>query len=155
MTSEAGTVGTRRPRTQAAKRATQATQPPTTGPTTPPMSNETVRTEAVPSGPGRPGRTATVNLPFVTAQFRLPDVEVPRVSGREVMYAANAARSYLPAPPRLAYFAGLGLAAAFEVIEWPVAVAIGAGTVIARAGDRGGSVADRFRATPQTAATGL
>jgi hypothetical protein len=111
MTTTAETAGARRPRSQPRK-------------------------EAEPMEPVREGRTATVNLPFVTAQFRVPNVPmpsvpIPSVSARDVLFAANAAKSYLPSPPRLAYYAGLGLAAAFEVIEWPVAVAIGAGTVVA------------------------
>jgi hypothetical protein len=51
--------------------------------------------------------TATVNLPFV---------------------------SYLPSPGQAAYFGGL--AALLEVLEWPVALAIGAGTALmGRSGD--------------------
>jgi hypothetical protein len=120
-TETAGSAGTRRPRGQAAK-------------------------EPEPVEPVRAGRTATVNLPFVTAQFRVPEVHMPPVSARDVAVAANAARAYLPPPPRLAYYAGLGLAAALEVIEWPVAVAIGAGTVIARRDRREGD-AERFRSS--------
>ncbi|RVW02712.1 hypothetical protein [Rhodococcus xishaensis] len=37
----------------------------------------------------------------------------------------------VPHPDQLAYFAALGLLAAFEVIDWPVAVAIAAGHVLA------------------------
>ncbi|MEV5710339.1 hypothetical protein [Actinoallomurus sp. NPDC052274] len=33
----------------------------------------------------------------------------------------------LPPPEKLIYYAGLGLLAAFEVVEWPVALVIGAG----------------------------
>ena len=96
-------------------------------------------TTAVPAGtaegrvaPPSERRTATVNLPFVTAQFRRPEMHVPRLPGRqEVGAAANVAQSFLPPPERLVYYAGLGALAAFEVVEWPVAVAIAAGTAIA------------------------
>jgi hypothetical protein len=85
-----------------------------------------------PRGTASERRTATVNLPFVTAQFRRPEMHVPRLPGRqEVGAAAGVAQSFLPPPERLVYYAGLGALAAFEVVEWPVAVAIAAGTAIA------------------------
>ncbi|WP_433611540.1 hypothetical protein [Prescottella agglutinans] len=37
----------------------------------------------------------------------------------------------VPSPDHLAYYAALGLLAAFEVIEWPVAVAIAVGHALA------------------------
>jgi hypothetical protein len=37
----------------------------------------------------------------------------------------------VPPPDRLAYFAGLGVLAAIEVIEWPIALVIGAGHLLA------------------------
>jgi uncharacterized membrane protein YjdF len=40
-------------------------------------------------------------------------------------------------PAELAYYAGLGVLAAVELIEWPVAVVVGAGTALARAGGGG------------------
>lgn len=102
----------------------------------------------------RDGRTATVRLPFVTAQFRAPEVHLPRLSGREISDAAGSVASMLPPPGKLAYYTGLGALAAFEVIEWPVAVAIGAGTAVAQ---RARSEAERRRDTQpaegETAAT--
>jgi hypothetical protein len=87
-------------------------------------------------------RTATVNLPFVTAQFRLPELPVDRLRAMspELGQVARGAASFLPPPERLAYYTGLGALAAFQVIEWPVAVAIGAGTAVA--GRSRGSGAD-------------
>lgn len=92
------------------------------------------------SGETDRGRTATINLPFVTAQVRvpqlgrprLPHVPAPRVSRQEMGALARGAGAMLPAPKEMAYYAGLGALAALELIEWPVAVAIGAGTVVAR-----------------------
>src|SRR5918997_2615969 len=54
-------------------------------------------TGAEPAGhaAGRP-RTATVNLPFVTAQFRAPDLHLP--SRGEVGAAARGIASFLPSP---------------------------------------------------------
>lgn len=80
-------------------------------------------------------RSATVNLPFVTAQFRAPQVHMPHVPtphlGRqELSAAAHTARSFLPPPKQALYFAGLAVLAAVEVIEWPVAAAIGIGTAV-------------------------
>lgn len=40
-------------------------------------------------------------------------------------------RVRLPPPERLVYYAGLGLLAVFEVVEWPVALVIGIGHVLA------------------------
>ncbi|ACC39199.1 conserved hypothetical protein [Mycobacterium marinum M] len=54
----------------------------------------------------REGETFVVNLPFVG------QVEVPR-------------------PEQLAYYGGLAALAALELIEWPVAVVIAAGHVMA------------------------
>ena len=76
----------------------------------------------------------TVNLPGVEATFHQPDHIIP--TGEDLSNAADTVRSYLPSRQMTAWFGGLGLLAAFSVIEWPVAAAIGVGTVVAR---RGGS----------------
>lgn len=98
-------------------------------------------------------RSTTVDLPFVHAEFRAPDLHLPRVptprvampnlpnlpNRAEFTSALGVVRSFLPPPRQLAYFGALGVLAAVELIEWPVAVAIGVGTAIAgRAGQRGG-----------------
>ncbi|WP_052371374.1 hypothetical protein [Amycolatopsis taiwanensis] len=76
-------------------------------------------------------RTAKVDLPFVTAEFR-----VPQLPNREDM--AETARSLMPSAREAAYYGGLMLLAAFEMIEWPVAAAIGVGAaVLGRGHDRG------------------
>ena len=41
------------------------------------------------------------------------------------------ARVRLPAPPKLAYYVGLAAMAAFEFIDWPVALVIAAGHEVA------------------------
>ncbi len=79
-------------------------------------------------------KTATLNLPFVTAEFRMPKLHLP--GRREVADAGRTVVGFLPPPSRLAYYGGLGMVAALGVIEWPVAVAIGAGTWIAQRGRR-------------------
>jgi hypothetical protein len=91
-------------------------------------------TGAEPEGRAAAGtRTATVNLPFVTAQFRAPDLHVP--SRKEVGAAARGVASFLPSPKAALYFGGLAVTAALEIIEWPVAVAIGVGTALAGQGE--------------------
>ncbi|MCE0763240.1 hypothetical protein LWC35_10020 [Pseudonocardia kujensis] len=89
--------------------------------------------------PDRPGegrfeghRSATVNLPFVTAQFRAPDLHAPRRGDLEA--AARGARSMLPSGRSLLFFGGLAVTAAVGVIEWPVAAAIGVGSALASRG---------------------
>jgi hypothetical protein len=129
-------------------------------------------TDAPSTGVQRPPRSATVNLPFVTAEFRMPQVHLPTVhlpavhlpavhlpavhlpavhlpavrppslptpgsprptqqAPQEPAPAASGSDSPLFSRDRLVYYLGLGALAALEVIEWPVAVAIGVGTAIA------------------------
>jgi hypothetical protein len=89
-------------------------------------------------GEGR--RTATLNLPFVTAQFRRPDLHLPRLGRPDVGAAAGAAaaKARSLSPAELAYYAGLGVLTVVELIEWPVALVVGAGTALARSGRTGG-----------------
>jgi hypothetical protein len=79
-----------------------------------------------------------LNLPFVTAQFRKPDLHLPRLGRRKTGTGAVAAKARSLSAAEIAYFAGLGLLAAVELIEWPVALAVGAGTALARSGHDGG-----------------
>lgn len=74
-----------------------------------------------------PPRTAKIDLPFVTAEFRVPQLRMPKVNRDEVVAAA---RALIPSPREAAYYGGLALLAAFEVLEWPVAAAIGVGTAV-------------------------
>jgi hypothetical protein len=71
--------------------------------------------------------TAHVNLPLMSAEFRAPQLPKPG----QLVQAAGAATSFLPPRDRLLYYGGLGTAAVLGVIEWPVAIAIGAGVAIA------------------------
>lgn len=108
-------------------------------------------TQAKPSAPSTKPTTAsakkdsegmTVRLPFVTAEFhrpdlRLPEIPMPDVRGT-VNNVASSVRDNLPSREEVAYFGGLGLLAALSVIEWPVAAAIGVGTVVAQRASGGG-----------------
>lgn len=69
-----------------------------------------------------------VQLPFVTAEFHRPDVQLPQ----DVEGAIGAVRKNLPPPEQLVYYGGLAALAVFSVIEWPVAAAIGVGTAVAQ-----------------------
>jgi hypothetical protein len=116
------------------------TTPPTDQPagetTTTPAQGGTLTEDVRPSEPaegraeGR--RSATVNLPFVTAQFRAPDLHLP---GRDdVAGAARGVRSLLPSPSAALFYGGLAATAIAGAIEWPVAAAIGLGTALASKG---------------------
>lgn len=71
---------------------------------------------------------ATVELPFVTAQFHKPDVQLP--GWQQVNSAADSVRSQLPSRDQALFYGGLAAGAAFSLIEWPVAVAIGVGNAL-------------------------
>lgn len=97
-------------------------------------------TASVQGGEGSPGErrsgeaqaagdqrhTAHVDLPLMSAEFRAPQIPKPG----QLVQAAGAATSLLPPRDRLLYYGGLGTAAVLGVIEWPVAIAIGAGIAI-------------------------
>lgn len=93
---------------------------------------EEVRPERPAEGRFEGRRTATVNLPFVTAQFRMPDVRAP--SREELEAAAQGAWSLLPSRKSMLFYGGLAVTAAAGVIQWPVATAIGIGTALASRG---------------------
>lgn len=82
----------------------------------------TERTQQDGNGP-RATRSATLRLPFLTAQF-----EVPRGSGGRPHIGPVS----LPSPTKTAYYVGLGALAAVEVVEWPIVAAIAAGTYVAQ-----------------------
>lgn len=73
-----------------------------------------------------------VPVPVLTPKMKVMHIPMPGMS-----YVGDARRllaGYLPPPERLAFYGGLGLAAVFGAIDWPVAAAIGVGTMIARRG---------------------
>jgi len=88
-------------------------------------------------------RGATVRLPFLTARFELgrpaaaeaeAEAEVVTVApgALEVLSAEPAGPVPVVSPGKVAYYVGLGLLAAVEIIEWPVVAAIAAGTYVAQ-----------------------
>jgi hypothetical protein len=74
-------------------------------------------------------RTGTLTLPFATVQWRLPEFPMP-VGRQELEAAVHKVREVLPPPTQLAYYAGLGVLAVFEVIEWPMVVVAAAGMIV-------------------------
>lgn len=104
------------------------------------------------AGPAaKPGpRTATVNLPFVTAQFRAPQLHAPSLpvprppvpsvhlpslpvpGRRELSDATRVAGSWMPPRDQMALYTGLGVGAVVGLIDWPVAFAVAAGTAVAK-----------------------
>jgi hypothetical protein len=78
------------------------------------------------------GRAATLNLPFVTAQFRAPEHLMP--TRDDVTGVARNVRSVLPSGRSTLFYGGLALTAVVGVIEWPVAAAIGVGAALASRG---------------------
>ncbi|WP_433290364.1 hypothetical protein ACQPZQ_43880 [Pseudonocardia sp. CA-142604] len=93
-------------------------------------------------------RSATVNLPFMTAQFRVPDIHMPEIHMPEIRMpevrpptredldsAGRKALSVLPPPKTLLFFGGLAATAVVGAIEWPVAAAIGIGSALAGRGE--------------------
>jgi hypothetical protein len=69
----------------------------------------------------------------MSAEVRAPQIPKPG----QLVQAAGAATSLLPPRDRLLYYGGLGTAAVLGVIEWPVAIAIGAGIAIAQRAHQG------------------
>ncbi|MFF4775944.1 hypothetical protein [Microtetraspora fusca] len=100
----------------------------------------------------------TLNLPMLSLQFHrphMPHLEMPHMSRQEVGHAVDVARSFLPPPERVIYYGGLGALAVLGVIEWPVAAAIGVGTMLAQRGRMEESKAwSRERQTPTATTAG-
>lgn len=91
-----------------------------------------------------------LDTPVVSVRVHRPRLRLPRMTTEPAERAARAAKSALPPPSRLAYYGGLGAAAALGAIEWPVAVAIGVGTAIGQRVHRDGRRARQ--AEPESAA---
>lgn len=82
-------------------------------------------TDSGPERHGQNGNATTVELPFVTAQFHTPEIHLP--TGQDLTSAARTVREQLPSREQGLFYGGLAVSAAFAVIDWPVAMAIGVG----------------------------
>jgi hypothetical protein len=103
-----------------------------------------------------PDRGATLPVPVVTPHLKVYKFRLPSAGMSYVADAGHVVAGYLPPPERLVFYGGLGVAAVFGVIDWPVAAAIGVGTAIARRATRGhdgGARAGRPRSGQQQRAT--
>jgi hypothetical protein len=89
-----------------------------------------------------------VPVPVLTPHLKVLHVRTPGMS--YVEDAGRVVAGYLPPADRLAFYGGLGVAAVLGAIDWPVAAAIGIGTMIARKTGRG---AGGMRSRPQRSRT--
>lgn len=115
--------------------------------------------------PAKRRRTATLHLPLLTAELHAPHVprphaphvsvphvpmphaSMPTLPGRQqVADLGRGVSDLLPPTDQLALYGGLGAAAALGVLDWPVALAVAAGTAVARHGTLRGTFADVARA---------
>lgn len=80
----------------------------------------------------RGGGGTTVKVPVVAPTVKVMKVHVPARGMSYIGDAGRLAASYLPPADRLAFYGGLGLAAIVGLLDWPVAAAVGLGTMIAR-----------------------
>ncbi|WP_250284374.1 MULTISPECIES: hypothetical protein [unclassified Frankia] len=85
--------------------------------------HESGRAGAGEEGEARRPHTATLRTPFATAR-----IEIPRAPGTSMKVGPVR----LPSPAQTAFYMGLGVLAVTELVEWPVAAAIGAGAYIAQ-----------------------
>lgn len=66
-----------------------------------------------------------VDLPFVTAEFHVPEMHMPGT--QDWSNVADSVRSRMPSTQNALFYGGLAAGTAFAFIEWPVALAIGVG----------------------------
>jgi hypothetical protein len=140
------------PETAPPETATPATAPPETPPETAPPQTAALQT-APAQAPAPPAGGVDIPVPVIGVRQvhlrtpQLPHVELP---SRQFAGLQRTVRDKLPEPEKLVYYGGLGALAAFGVMSWPVAAAIGAGVWVAgrvRSGSEGsvpeGSVLER------------
>lgn len=80
-----------------------------------------------------------LHRPHMPRMPRMPQMKrMTEGTMQETARAVETARTFLPPPERMLYYGALGALAVFGLVEWPVAAAIGAGTMIAQRARRGG-----------------
>ncbi|MCO5991837.1 hypothetical protein NE234_00550 [Actinoallomurus sp. WRP9H-5] len=75
---------------------------------------------------------AAVPVPVVTPHVRMLRIPLPTRGLAMVGDMGRVAAAYLPPRDRLMFYGGLAAAAAIGVLDWPVAAAVGVGTMVAR-----------------------
>lgn len=73
---------------------------------------------------------ANADSSSVTSWFGWVSENLPQSD--ELAEAGRSVREHLSSPGRIAYYGGLGALAALSIVEWPVVMAIGVGTVVAQ-----------------------
>ncbi|MFC4534312.1 hypothetical protein [Sphaerisporangium dianthi] len=119
------------------------------------VSQTSRESRATPSKSSANGDLIQLDTPVVSLHVHRPHMpKMPRMPGmsrqstprgQEMNMAMETARTFLPPPDRLLYYGGLGLLAALGMIEWPIAVVVGAGTIVAARASkqRQGDMAER------------
>jgi hypothetical protein len=96
--------------------------------------------------PASEAMSATIRLPFFSARVELPrHHEAPARGAAAAVRGGGAGRGEgaghqgwqfgpvsVPSPRKSAYYLGIGVLAGLQVLEWPVAVALAAGTWVAQ-----------------------
>ncbi|GES09005.1 hypothetical protein [Acrocarpospora macrocephala] len=72
-----------------------------------------------------------LNLPMVSLQVHRPHMHVPHMDTSWAERMMRTGRAAIPPPEQLVYYGGLGVLAVLGAVEWPIAAAIGVGTMIA------------------------
>jgi hypothetical protein len=75
-------------------------------------------------------RGVTLSVPGVSVRLSVPEVHVPEPARHAVTAAVHKAQAMMPPPEQAAFYVGLGVLAALQLIEWPVAAVIGAGMAV-------------------------
>src|SRR4051794_5086392 len=79
--------------------------------------------------------SATIRLPFLTAHLEVPKPSrphLPELQAPDFSKPVRIGPVAVPAPPKTVYYLGLGALAVAEIVEWPIAAAIAAGTYVAQ-----------------------
>ncbi|GAA0330343.1 hypothetical protein GCM10010151_20230 [Actinoallomurus spadix] len=87
------------------------------------MTADTTRTEE---------HGAALPVPVVTPHVKMLRIPLPTRGFALVGDMGRVAAAYLPPRDRLMFYGGLAAAAAIGVLDWPVAAAVGVGTMVAR-----------------------
>ncbi|MEU5846745.1 hypothetical protein [Saccharopolyspora shandongensis] len=93
------------------------------------------RTRKQPATRARRAQGGTeITLPYVTAELHTTKVHLPGLAAmpgrKELASAVDTVRGQLPSREQALFYGGLTAAAAFSLIEWPVAAAIGIGNAL-------------------------
>jgi hypothetical protein len=76
--------------------------------------------------------TVSLPVPVVVPHLKVLHVPAPGMPHVSVSGAGHALADRVPPREQLAYYGGLGMMAAFGMISWPVAAAIGVGIAVAK-----------------------